>query len=110
GGNVYIFSGKKLSARLGMMPTENPTPPVVTYAVLFRGGLINGTPVQQAPAGESNLVILINGTGFKTDVQVFVNGSLVVSDPIIDAPAGSTARVVFLDSNPAVLRTAGPLA
>lgn len=110
GGNVYIFSGKKLSAKLGMLPPETAPTPVLTSAVLFRGGLINGTPVQQAPAGEDNLVIVVNGTGFKSELQVFINDTLVVSGPIIDAPPGATTRAVFLDSNPTIRFRAGPLA
>ncbi|MEK6285983.1 MAG: integrin alpha [Acidobacteriota bacterium] len=110
GGNVYIFSGKKLSAKLGMLAPEQAPTPVLTSAVLFRGGLINGTQVQQAPAGEENLVVVVNGTGFKSDLQVFINDTLVVSGPTIDPPPGATTRAVFLDSNPTIRFRAGPLA
>ncbi|MEK6324386.1 MAG: hypothetical protein AABN33_22330 [Acidobacteriota bacterium] len=110
GGNVYIFSGKKLSAKLGMLPSEKPPTPVLTSAVLFRGGLINGIPVQQAPAGEDNLVVVVNGTGFKSDLQVFINDTLVVSGPTIDPPPGATTKAVFLDSNPTIRFRVGPLA
>jgi FG-GAP repeat protein len=103
GGNVYIFSGKKLSARLNMLPVDpNPTPaPQIASATLS----VNGQTVQQANAGQSGLRIIINGSNLREDTQVTINGSVVASHL-----EGSPARIrIELDENPAIKNTVGQL-
>ena len=103
-GNVYIFSGKKLSAKLGMLgPPENATPPVLTSAVLTQ----NGQVLQQANVGQTGLRVTIQGTGFKADSEVTINGTTVTQSA---GPSTSSTIVVELDSNPSVRNTAGSLA
>src|SRR5262245_29156572 len=103
-GQVHVFSGKKLSAKLGLLPTpvEYP-PPVLTSASL----LLNNQTVAQAPAGQAGLQVKVVGTGFKTDSRIWINGVLVTSHTPDDAPA--TQRIVLLDENPTVKNTAGIL-
>jgi len=98
-GNVYIFSGKKLSARIGLS-TEQSAAPAITTATLSVGG----QPTQQAPAGQSGVAIAINGSGFRSNPQVLANGALVISHQL----SGSSLSVQ-LDENPGVRNTAGPL-
>jgi FG-GAP repeat len=102
GGNVYIFSGKKLSAKLGMLPPQQPPAPVLTSASLS----LNGQTVQQALAGQSGLVITITGTGFRVDTEILINGASVTSH----APADPQQRLVNLDENSAIKNSAGTLA
>jgi hypothetical protein len=97
-GNVYIFSGKKLSAKLGML-AQSETPPTITSAKL----MMNGQAVQEAMAGASGLTIVINGTGFKPGRQVFINGMAVISSE------SGEASIVFLDQNPSIRNNVGPL-
>lgn len=99
GGNVYIFSGKKLSARLGMLAPPQAPAPVLTSASL----LANGQAVQQAPAGQSGMRVRIVGAPFRIETEVTINGVVAVShlqDPDI---------FVELDENPAIRNSAGPL-
>jgi hypothetical protein len=104
GGNVYIFSGKKLSAKLGMLaPPQAPTP-VLTSASL----LVNGQPVQQAPAGQGGLQLRIVGVPFRSDTEVTINGVVVISH-LQDPAAGFPDIFVELDENPAIRNSAGPL-
>lgn len=103
-GNVYIFSGKKLSAKLGMLPPEQAPTPVLTSASL----LSNGQAVQQAPAGQSGLLIAISGTSIRTDTEILINGVSVISHPPTGSQPGQ--RVVNLDENLAIRNSAGPLA
>jgi len=103
-GNVYIFSGKKLSAKLGMLPPEQAPTPVLTSASL----LSNGQAVQQAPAGQSGLLIAISGTNIRTDTEILINGVSVISHPPTGSQPGQ--RVVNLDENLAIRNSAGPLA
>lgn len=104
GGNVYIFSGKKLSAKLGMLaPPQAPTP-VLTSASL----LVNGQPVQQAPAGQGGLRLRIVGVPFRSDTEVTINGVVVISH-LQDPAAGFPDIFVELDENPAIRNSAGPL-
>lgn len=106
-GNVYIFSGKKLSAKLGMLgPPEPAAPPVLTSARMVLNGV---GPVQQANTGQTGLVIEVVGTNTRVDTQVLINGTVVVASvPNPNDPNPSFA--VFLDSNPSIRDTAGPLA
>jgi hypothetical protein len=104
-GQVHIFSGKKLSAKLGLLPPPtDPAPTLVASTSLFAGG----QPVQQANAGQGGLRVVVNGTNFKPDTQVFINGNLVVSH-IPDAPLAGTQRTVELDENLSVRNSAGNL-
>jgi hypothetical protein len=100
-GNVYIFSGKKLSAKLGMLPPEQTPTPALTTANL----LLSGQIVQQAAAGQSGLVIRVNGTGFRADTEMQINGSPVISHVGADAQQ----RLVNLDENTAIRNSAGLL-
>jgi hypothetical protein len=99
GGNVYIFSGKKLSAKLGMLPADQTPTPVLTSASL----LVNGLPVQQAPVGQSGLRVRIVGAQLRADTQVLINGLVTISH--LEGPD----VFVELDENPAIKNSAGPL-
>lgn len=104
GGNVYIFSGKKLSAKLGMLaPPQAPTP-LLTSASL----LVNGQTVQQAPAGQGGLRLRIVGAPFRSDTEVTINGVAVISH-LQDPAPGFPDIFVELDENPAIRNSAGPL-
>jgi len=104
-GNVYIFSGKKLSARLNMLPPDQPPAPVpvLSSAILSR----NGQVVQQANAGQTGLRIQISGTNLRSDTEVTINGAVVVSHLQNTNPATIT---VDLDENQSVRNSAGALA
>jgi len=104
-GNVYIFSGKKLSAKLGMLPTQGPPAPALTSATLNAGGMV----VQEAAAGQNGLSVIVNGTGFTADLQIVINGVTVLSRPLPGEPPGSPLKVVFLDENQSIKNSAGPL-
>ncbi|HZM89214.1 MAG TPA: hypothetical protein VFF31_22000 [Blastocatellia bacterium] len=105
GGNVYIFSGRKLSARLGMLPPPQSTPPVLTGAVLMVG--LSG--VSQATAGQSNLSVNVFGNNLRAGLQIYINDIPVVSSVPFDAPPGSLPTWVFLDQNLSVRNSVGPL-
>lgn len=104
-GNIFVFSGKKLSARLGMLPPEQDPAPVLTSASLS----LNGQTVEQAPAGQSGLIITITGTGFRPDTQVLVNGMIVTAVIPTNPQLAATRRTVALDDNPSVRNTVGQL-
>lgn len=104
GGNVYIFSGKKLSAKLGMLPPEQAPTPVLTSASLLASGQV----VQQAPAGQSGLVVAISGSGIRADTEVFINSASVISHPSTGSQPGQ--RVVNLDENLTIRNSTGALA
>src|SRR5260370_42327155 len=70
-GNVYIFSGRKLSAKLGMLQSA----PLLTPATLSA----NGVGGSQAPAGQSGLNITVNGSALPADNSVTINNAQVVS-------------------------------
>jgi hypothetical protein len=103
-GNVYIFSGRKLSAKLGMLPPQQPAPPVLTSAAL----LLNGQVVQQALAGQSGLSINLHGTGLG-EGEILINGISVIFHVPVD-PQPFVDRIINLDENPSVRNSAGPLA
>ncbi len=105
-GNVYIFSGRKLSERLGMMPPD-PEPAPTLDAV---GLSVNGQTVTEAAAGQSGIRLTINGSGYRQDTQVLINGTPVISRIPADAGLAATRRIVELDDNPTVRNTVGPLA
>ncbi len=103
-GDVYIFSGKKLSARLGMLAPEAAPTPVITSATL----LVNNQPAQQASAGQSGLRIRIRGSNLRQDTEVTINGIKVISH--LPEPAPDFPEIfVELDENPAIRNSAGPL-
>jgi len=97
-GNVYVFSGKKLSARIGLS-TQQSAAPTITVANL----LVGGQPAQQARAGQSGIAITITGSGFRANAQVLINGTPVTSHQL------AASLGVQLDENPGVRNTAGPL-
>lgn len=103
GGNVYIFSGKKLSIKLGMLA---PAAPVLTSASLFLSGV--GT-VQQANAGQTGLSIPITGTNTRIDTQVLINGTVAVSH-VPNPNDSNPSLVVLLDENLSIRNSGGPLA
>jgi hypothetical protein len=104
-GNVYVFSGKKLSARLGMLDDDPEPPPSLTSAALS----LNGQAVQQAPVGQSGLRVTVNGTGFRADTEITINDTPVTSRPPEGNPGSTTQRIVELDENVSVRGSAGPL-
>jgi hypothetical protein len=107
-GEVYVFSGRKISERLGMLPDETTPTPALAQATLLNA---NSQPIQQAPVGQSGLRIAIRGTSIRTDTEVQINGVAVTSH--ITNPPGSNPPsldlVVLLDENPAIRNSAGPL-
>jgi hypothetical protein len=104
-GEVYVFSGKKLSAKLGML-SEGPLPaPEIQTASLT----LNGQPVTQANAGQGGLQITVNGAGFRADTEVLINGAAVISRIPDDPQLAATRRIVNLDENLSVRNTAGQL-
>lgn len=105
-GNVYIFSGKKLSAKLGMLPPDQALTPTLASARLF----VNGTgPVQQANAGQSGLVVEVTGTNTRVDTQVLINGTVAVAH-VPNPQDANPSFAVLLDENPSIRNSAGPLA
>jgi hypothetical protein len=100
-GNVYIFSGKKLSAKLGMLPPDQTPTPALTTANL----LLNGQVVQQALAGQSGLVVRVTGTGFRSDTEIQINGLPVISH----TGASPEQRLVNLDENTIIRNSTGAL-
>jgi hypothetical protein len=105
-GNVYVFSGRKLSERLGMLTPDETPPPALTSATLTNA---LGQTVQQASAGEAGLVITVDGTGFRSDTEITINGNPVVSHIPEDPQLATTRRVVNLDENPSIRNAAGQL-
>jgi hypothetical protein len=103
GGNVYIFSGKKLSALLGMLPEDAP---VLESATLLSA---QGQPIQQADAGQPGLSIVVNGSGFRPDTEILINGLSVISHGPADAQLAMTRRTVNLDENLEVRNSVGQL-
>ncbi|HKP86262.1 MAG TPA: IPT/TIG domain-containing protein [Blastocatellia bacterium] len=100
-GNVYVFSGKKLSARLNMLPVDTTPAPQIASATLS----VNGQTVQQANAGQSGIRITITGANLRQDTEVTINGNVVVSHL-----EGSPARIrIELDENPAIRNSAGQI-
>jgi FG-GAP repeat protein len=106
GGNVYIFSGKKLSAKLGMLAPPQAVTPVLTSARLVLNGV---GVVQQANAGQTGLVIEVVGTNTRVDTQVLING-VVVAAPVPNPNDPNPSFAVFLDANPSIRNSVGPLA
>jgi hypothetical protein len=106
-GNVYIFSGRKLSARLGQLRPDQTPAPVLQSASLLSP---QGQPIQQAPAGQSGLRIVVTGTGFRPDSEIRINGTPVTSQIPGDPGLAATQRTINLDDNLAIRNSAGPLA
>jgi FG-GAP repeat len=101
-GEVYIFSGKKLSAKLGRLVVDTTPAPQLTAATLT----LNGQTVQQANAGQNGLRITISGVNIRPDTEVTINGAVVVSHFNNTNPP--TIRI-DLDDNPAIKNSAGQL-
>ncbi|HLG15201.1 MAG TPA: hypothetical protein VJH03_11960 [Blastocatellia bacterium] len=105
-GNVYIFSGKKLSSRLGMLPPEPEPAPALTSATLSLGGQV----VPRAQAGQTGLRVTVNGMGFRADTAISINGTDVIARIPSDPQLAATQRTVELDENPSIRNSVGPLA
>jgi hypothetical protein len=105
-GNVYVFSGRKLSASLGMLPPDQPLAPALQSASLLSP---QGQLIQQANAGQPGLSIVVNGTGFRADTEIIINGAPVVSHIPSNPELIATRRTVNLDENLAVRNSAGQL-
>jgi hypothetical protein len=105
-GNVYIFSGRKLAAKLGKLSPGQTPAPVLQSATLLSAG---GQPIQEAPAGQSGLRVTITGTGFRADTEIQINNVAVISQAPGDPGLAATQRTVNLDENPAVRNSAGSL-
>ena len=103
GGNVYIFSGRKLSTKIGMIQPQQPPAPVLISASL----LLNGQAVQQAPAGQSGLSITVHGTGLGAGGDILINGISVIWHAPIDPQPYE--RIINLDENTAIRNSAGSL-
>jgi hypothetical protein len=99
-GNVYIFSGRKLSAKLGMLQQV----PVLTGATLQASGVT----VSQAPAGQSGLTVKVSGSGFRADTRFMINGVAVAAQAPFGV-ASAQQTLISLDDNPDVRNTAGPV-
>lgn len=103
-GEVYIFSGKKLSEKVGMLPETGP-PPNLIRARLIAGGQV----VAQANAGQAGLRVEAEGVGLKSDTQILINDSPVISRLSSEPSPGFPVHLVELDENPAVRNTVGQL-
>jgi hypothetical protein len=102
-GNVYIFSGRKLSERLGFLfPDPDPRPTLASASLLA-----NGQTVGQAAAGQSGLQIIVTGTGFRGDTEILINDQSVTSH--IEVGMAAMRRRVELDENPSIRNTVGQL-
>jgi FG-GAP repeat protein len=104
-GEVYIFSGKKLSARLGRLEPEPVPGPQLQSATLSEGGQV----VVEANAGQTGLRVTVNGTNFRTDTEIQINGTVVISRIPSAGGLAATQRIVELDENPAIRNSAGAL-
>jgi hypothetical protein len=104
-GNVYVFSGKKLSERLGILPPTPEPAPELMSATLSLGG----QNVSQAQAGQSGLRVTIDGLGFRDDTEVTISGLAAISHIPGDPQQAPTRRTVELDENPAIRNRVGPL-
>ncbi len=103
-GNVYIFSGRKLSEKLGFLfPDPDPAPELAGASLIA-----NGQTVAQAGAGQSGLRITVNGADFRNDTEILINNQVVVSH--IDAQLPTSRRIVELDENLSIRNTVGQLA
>ena len=99
-GEVYIFSGKKLSAKLGMLPPNTAPAPVISQARL----LSNGQAIEQAAAGQSGLQVRIElGQSVTPDIEVTINGT------VVSWRAVGAAIIVNLDQNAAIRNSVGAL-
>lgn len=102
-GEVYIISGEKLSARLGVIPPVKSSPPSIASAQL----LSNGQSVTRALAGQSGLLLSLSANGATLEAEVYVNGLAVPSDLLSEAPI--PRRVISLDKVPAIRDKASAL-
>ncbi|MEW6210557.1 MAG: FG-GAP repeat protein [Acidobacteriota bacterium] len=103
-GNVYIFSGRKLSERLGFL-FPDPDPVLALTSAIMTA---NGEIVQQAAAGQSGLRVFVHGTGFRNDTEIQINGQAVVSR--VDEQFPTMVRIIEMDENPSIRNTVGTLA
>lgn len=104
-GEFYVFSGKKLSAKLGLLPTGPEPGPTLVSARLMSGGQI----VQQANAGQRGLQVLVEGIGLRGESQISINDMTVSSVFVTDPGVGFPSHRVELDQNASIRDTVGPL-
>ncbi len=104
-GDVYIFSGRKLSARLDSLPTDPAPTPVITRAEL----VFDNDVVEEAPAGQTGLRVVIRGTNLRQDTQVTINGVGVVSRIVTETSNGQPIIIVDLDQNLSIRDSVGQL-
>jgi hypothetical protein len=103
-GEVYVFSGKKLSQKVGMLPDTAP-PPNLIRARLIAGGQV----VTQANAGQPGLRVEAEGVGLKADTQILINDTPVVSRLSSEPSQGFPVHIVELDENISIRNTVGQL-
>lgn len=100
-GEVYIFSGRKLAQKVGML-SETPE--------LIRGQLIvGGQVVSQAAAGQQGVRVVVEGIGLKDDTQILINDTPVISRLSTEPSVGFPRHVVELDENLAIRNSVGQL-
>lgn len=99
-GEVYVFSGRVLSAKLGFLSSA----PSLNAATLSIGDRV----VEQANAGQSGLRVTVRGSGFRPDTEILINGVAVLAR-VPAPPLDSVERIVELDENPSVRNRVGPL-
>ncbi|HVG18329.1 MAG TPA: hypothetical protein VNI02_04700 [Blastocatellia bacterium] len=103
-GEVYVFSGRKLSAKLGRIIAVDPVPPPTLTAATLS---LNGQNVSQANVGQSGLLITVRGVNIQSDTEVTVNGAVVVSH--FNNATNLPTITIDLDENPAIKNSAGQL-
>lgn len=99
-GEVYVFSGKVLSERLGLLSSA----PILSSATLSVGDRV----VVEAEAGQSGLRVTVRGSNFRTDTEILINGAVVLAR-LPSPPLDLTERIVELDDNPSVRNRVGVL-
>ena len=101
-GQVYVISGKKLSATLGL-PLAPPAP-VLSTATLS----LNGSVTAEAPAGQPGLTVTVTGSGISAGPAFTING--VPVNASLSADSGSSPQaVVNLDQYLSIRNTVGAL-
>ncbi|HEX8087952.1 MAG TPA: FG-GAP repeat protein, partial [Blastocatellia bacterium] len=103
-GEVYIFSGRKLSAKLGRIIAVDPVPPPTLVSASLS---LNGQSVSQANVGQGGLRITVRGFNIQSDTEVSINGVVVVSH--FDGTTNPLTITIDLDENPAIKNSAGQL-
>lgn len=99
-GQVYVFSGKKLSEKIGI-PLGSKAPSLTSASLS-----LNGSIVSQTAAGQSGLTVTVNGTGFQADTVFTINGTNVTYHA---AGSAGTQVTINLDENLTVRNSVGQL-